>query len=92
MLHYYIYYRVNPSFEAEAATAVKQIQHDIQTEANIAGKLLIKREEPLLWMEVYEGVATAEAFEATLNNAVEKIGFERLLQPGSSRKTESFQG
>lgn len=92
MLHYYIYYRVNPSFETEASAAVKQIQFDIETEANIAGRLLSKREEPQLWMEVYEGVAAAEVFETILNKAVEKSGLERLLQPGSTRKTECFQG
>ena len=92
MLHFYIYYRINPSFEAEASAAVKQIQYDIEAEANIAGRLLSKREEPLLWMEVYEGVAAAEAFEAILDKAVEKSGFTRFLQPGSARRTECFQG
>ena len=92
MLHYFIYYRVNPAFEAEAAAAVEQIQFGIESETNIVGRLLRKREEPQLWMEVYEDAPAGDAFEAILNQAVEKSGFARFLQPGSGRKTECFQG
>ena len=92
MLNYYVYYRVAPHFEAEAAAAVKQIQFELEAETGIGGRLLHKRGEPQLWMEVYEGIAAGDAFEAMLNKAVEKAGFADFLQQGSVRKTECFQG
>lgn len=92
MLNYYIYYRVSPHSEAEAAAAVKQIQFELEAETGIEGRLLHKRGEPQLWMEVYEGVAAGDAFEAMLSKAVEKAGFARFLPEGTTRKTECFQG
>lgn len=92
MLHYYIYYRVSPHWNAEAAAAVKQIQFEIETETGIPGRLLQKQGEPQLWMEIYEDVSAGDAFEATLGKVVEKTGFARFLLEGSARKTECFQG
>jgi hypothetical protein len=92
VLNYYIYYRVNPHFEAEAAAAARQIQFELEAETGIEGRLLRKRGEPQLWMEVYEGVAAGDAFEITLGKAVEKAGFARFLPEGATRKTECFQG
>jgi hypothetical protein len=92
MLHYYIYYRVHPHFDAEAGAAVKQMQFEIEAETGIEGRLLRKRGEPQLWMEIYENVASGEALEALIAGAVEKIGFARFLQEGSARKLECFQG
>ncbi len=91
MLNYYIYYRVNPHYEAEASAAVKQIQFKLEAETGIEGRLLHKRGEPLLWMEVYEGVAAGDAFEAMLSKAVKKADFAHFLLEGE-RKTECFQG
>ena len=92
MLSYYIYYRVAPRYEAEAAVAVKQMHFEMETETGIQGRLLHKRDEPGLWMEIYENVATGDSFEATLAKVVEKTGFERFLQEGTVRKLECFQG
>lgn len=92
MLHFYIYYRVDPQYEAEADAAVKQMQFEIESETGVRGRLLRKHGEPQLWMEVYENVAAGDALESQLAKAAEKTGFERFLQPGSMRKLERFQG
>lgn len=92
MLNYYIYYRLNPHYEAEAGAAVKQMQFELEAETGIEGRLLQKRGEPRLWMEVYENVAAGDAFEAMINKAVEQTGFARFLLAGTERRMECFQG
>lgn len=92
MLHYYVYYRVNPHQEAEAGAAVRQMQYEIEAESGIAGRLMQKRDEPHLWMEIYENVASGETLERALARATEKAGFQRWLQEGSTRRMECFQG
>ena len=82
MLHYYIYYRVNPAHLLEADAAVKQIQYEIEAQFSVAGRLLRKRDEPLLWMEIYENVAASAAFKAALEVAASKAGIMRYLNDG----------
>jgi hypothetical protein len=92
VLHYYVYYRVNPHRQAEAGAAVRQMQYEIEAETGIAGRLLQKRGEPHLWMEIYENVASGETLEHALAGAADKVGFQRLLQERSTRRMECFQG
>jgi hypothetical protein len=58
----------------------------------VQGRLLRKRGEPTLWMEVYEGVLDGAAFETALAQAAAHEGIDALLRPGSSRKIECFEG
>lgn len=92
MLHYYVYYRVAPHQEAEAGAAVEQMQFEIEAETGVHGRLLRKRGEPHLWMEIYENVTAGDALERQLARAAEKAAFERFLQEGSTRRMECFQG
>ena len=89
MVHYYIYYRVDPAHLLEADAAVKQIQYEIEAHFRVAGRLLKKRDEPLLWMEIYENVAASAAFEAALKVAENKAGIMRYLNQGQ-RHLECF--
>lgn len=88
-LSYYIYYRVVKS--GEAAVAVRKLQSAIQVRLGVAGRVLKKRDEPWLWMEIYEGVADGVEFEATLAGLLEGAGFDDVLAAGSTRKTECFE-
>jgi hypothetical protein len=92
VLNYYVYYRVNPRYDAEAAAAAKQMLFEIEAETGIQGRVLQKRGEPQLWMEIYENVAAGDAFESLLAKAELRMGFQRFLQEGSTRKMECFQG
>ena len=53
---------------------------------------MTKREEPNLWMEVYEAVSDSAAFEHALDNAVQELQLVQLLAPGSLRHVECFEG
>ncbi len=86
---YYIYYRVANADLAKAIVAT--MQASVQRATGIAGRVLLKRDDPSTWMEVYERVGDPEAFERCLAEAVLAHGFGKLLQPGSRRHVECFE-
>lgn len=90
MLGYYIYYRVESARAAELESRVRAMQAALAADTGIRGRLMRKRGEPLLWMEVYEGVGSAEAFERALERLAREHGVADALQPGSLRRTECF--
>lgn len=87
---YYIYYRVEPSQAAACNEAVRKLLDTVHQRTGIRGRMLKKRNEPLLWMEIYEGVADEAKFEWELAESVAAAGIQPLLQAGSSRHTECF--
>lgn len=91
MLHYYIYFRMSVERTAEIANAVQHIQKTIQSRLGISGRLLKKRDEPNLWMEVYENLPEHTDFEAVLKLAEEHSGIVALLGPQGKRHIECFK-
>ena len=89
-LSYYIYYRVDPARSAAAEKAVRELLAAMRNATGVAGRLMRKRGEPNLWMEVYEGVADDAAFERELADAAGRLEFGDFLQPGSGRRIECF--
>jgi len=87
---YYIYYRVAADRSGACEARIRELLATVEKATGIGGKLLKKREEPLLWMETYENVTHAESFEMTLAQAVARLGIPDFLQPGSSRRVECF--
>lgn len=90
MNHYYIYYRVNEQNAAETEQLVRSMQARLACRSGISGRLLKKRDEPALWMEVYEKVANPERFEHLLNQAVDELDLDMFMD--SPRKLECFTG
>jgi hypothetical protein len=88
---YYVYYRVAPDKTAACETAVLQLLDVMKHATGIAGRLLRKRAEPLLWMEVYEGVRDDAKFESELAAAAARLGVEEYLQDGGTRRVECFE-
>ncbi len=87
---YYIYYRVDAAQETAAVMAAQKILDAVRRSTGVAGRLLKKRSEPLLWMEIYEGVSDEARFEWGLAEAVAGSGIATTLQTGSARHTECF--
>lgn len=89
---YYIYYRVAPDKTAACEPKIKELLAAVELATGVAGRLLKKNSEPLLWMEVYENVAEdeAEKFEMELADAAARLGVPDFLQPESTRRTECF--
>lgn len=87
---YYIYYRVDPGQADACEQKIKELLATVKDATGVAGRMLKKRGEPLLWMEIYENVSDAETFELALAHAAAKLGVLSFLQPDSGRHVECF--
>jgi hypothetical protein len=87
---YYIYYRVDAAQAGACAQTVQKLLAAVHARTGIRGRMLKKRNEPLLWMEIYEPVADEAKFEWELAEAVAASGISALLQEDSARHTECF--
>ena len=88
---YYIYYRVDPAQAEMARSRIMQLLAAVARTTGIAGRLMTKRGEPNLWMEVYEGVLDEATFERELATAVNECLATAFLQPGGGRHLECFE-
>jgi hypothetical protein len=88
---YYIYYRVAPERAESCETRVLQLFSAVKETTGIAGRLLKKRSEPLLWMEVYENVRDDAKFELELEQAALQLQIGECLTEGSGRRVECFE-
>lgn len=90
MHHYYIYYRIAAKDADEAELLIRAMQARLACRSGISGRLLKKRDEPGLWMEVYEGVTDPQGFERLLGQAVDE--FDIALFADGPRHQECFTG
>ena len=88
---YYIYYKVVPAQAQSCETRVLELFSALKQSTSIAGRLLKKRSEPTLWMEVYENVRDDAKFELELAQAVAQLKLAECLQEGSTRRVECFE-
>ncbi|MFO1317612.1 MAG: DUF4936 family protein [Burkholderiales bacterium] len=86
--HYYIWYRVAGD-PAAARAAVDAALHDVFLHAGVTGKVLVRRDDPRTWMEIYEHVADGALFERELAGAVARHGLARYAEAGA-RHVEPF--
>lgn len=88
---YYIYYRVESAHAENCEARVLQLFSTLKQSTNVAGRLLKKRSDPLLWMEVYESVRDDAKFELELAQAAAQLKITECLQEGSTRRAECFE-
>jgi hypothetical protein len=88
---YYIYYRVAADNAQRCEARVLELFSAIKQSTNVAGRLLKKRSEPLLWMEIYENVRDDAKFELELEQATTQLKLAECLQEGSTRRAECFE-
>ena len=87
---YYIYYRIDPVRAEAARPRVRQLLDSVRQATGTAGRLMTKRGEPNLWMEVYENVTDEAVFERELAATVNRLNATEFLLPGSGRHIECF--
>jgi hypothetical protein len=87
---YYIYYRLRPGSERNAQARIQELHAALLAKCGINGRLLTKRDEPDLWMEVYEQVRDTAAFEAALAQETAHLKLDDLVRLGSARRLECF--
>ena len=90
MWHYYIYYRIDANDTHTLKNLVASMQARIRCQTGVVGRCLVKRDDPLLWMEIYEGVENTAQFETALMKEVEKFEIDMFLAEGSQRRVECF--
>ncbi|MFT3733479.1 MAG: DUF4936 family protein [Rhodocyclaceae bacterium] len=90
MTSFYVYYRVAPEQQAAVREAVLQLFALLQTQCDIAGRLMRRADDVTTWMEVYEGVANAEAFSDALQRNTAICGLQVLLED-AKRVIERFE-
>ena len=88
IVHYYVWYRVTAD-PLGARAAVDAMMTDVARRTGIAGRLLLRRDEPDTWMEIYEGVADPARFERELAAAVQRHGIARFIAV-DGRHVEAF--
>jgi hypothetical protein len=88
---YYIYYRVAPEKAQACEVRALELMSALKERTGVSGRLLRKRKEPHLWMEVYENVRDDAKFELELEQAVTELKLGECLQEGAGRRLECFE-
>ena len=87
-VHYYVWYRVVDA-STEARRAIAALQDELAANTGIRGRVLVRRDDPQTWMEIYEGVTAREQFEPALAAAVDHHRAAAFAHDGA-RHTEAF--
>ncbi|HYD56298.1 MAG TPA: DUF4936 family protein [Burkholderiales bacterium] len=79
-MNYYVYYKVEPA-RAEALRAdVQSLFERVERACGVRGRWMRRRDDPETFMEVYEDVQDAEAFESLLEREGAAFGFARKVE------------
>lgn len=86
--NYYVWYKVEDAGDADLEQAVRGMQARLACRTGVAGRLLKRRDAANTWMEVYESVEDAAAFEQAMGALVDQYDIEVRL--ADSRHVECF--
>jgi len=87
---FYVYYRIAGENAAAARRAVMDLFEELRISTGISGRLARSRDDPVMWMEIYERVAEVGNFENALRSGEARLDLDKLVAAGSARKTEVF--
>ena len=79
-MNYYVYYKVEPGKAEALRPLIDDLFKKIESGTGIQGRWMRRRDDPSTYMEVYEGVADAPAFEALLEREGAKLGLQRRIE------------
>ena len=83
-MNYYVYYKIESARLAALRALVDAMFQLIEKQTGVRGRWMHRRDDPLTYMEVYEGVSDEEAdlraFEALLEREGAKLGVARKLE------------
>lgn len=88
MYKVYVYYRIAPHHADAAETPIRAMMARLACRTGVTAQLLKKRDEPLLWMETYEGITDATPFERELSKAADEYDIGVFLD--GERHVECF--
>jgi hypothetical protein len=90
-IDYYVYYQVRPGQERELMAALSAMQAALADATGISGRFRRRVDDPLTWMEVYEGVGDPRLFEVELGVQALRHGLHDFLTDGTPRHLERFR-
>lgn len=79
-MNYYVYYKLVPARAEGMRVAIEGLFAKVEREFGVRGRWMRRRDDPATYMEVYEGVADAAAFEALLEREAAPLGLERRIE------------
>ena len=85
--HFYVWYTVTAE-RADAVRAVSDLIAAVEEETGVAGRVLARRDDASTWMEIYENVGDAGAFERALAALARRHDVARVS--GGVRHVERF--
>ena len=80
MTNYYVYYRVDTTRLEGLRFSVQELFKSVQSTTGVLGRWMHRRDDPLTYMEVYEGVSDEQAFEAALARESAGLGLDRKVE------------
>jgi Domain of unknown function (DUF4936) len=86
--HYYVWYRIVGD-PAAARAAIDALLADLFRHAGVTGRVLVRRDDPRTWMEIYEHVADVPLFERELAASAARHAVAHWAEDGK-RHTEPF--
>jgi len=79
-LNYYVYYKLAPDRVEAARALVNELFEIVQERCGVRGRWMRRRDDPSTYMEVYEGVRDAAAFEAVMKSEGPRVAPNRRLE------------
>ena len=79
-MNYYVYYKVDAEELPAVRFSVEMLFRDIEAKFKIRGRWMRRRDDPSTYMEVYEGVTDARAFEAFIEKETRSMDVERRVE------------
>lgn len=88
---FYIYYRVDPARAGACELRIRELFEAVRKATGIEGRLMRKRGESTLWMEIYLNVADDHRFEREVGEVADRLNVQEFLLPDSPRHVECFE-
>ena len=80
MNNYYVYYKVAGQDVERLRARVAALFSVIEKQTGVRGRWMRRRDDPATYMEVYEDVKDAGAFEVVLDRESAPLGLERRTE------------
>ena len=71
---------MDPARLDELRSAVQRLFSEVERKCSVRGRWMRRRDDPTTYMEVYEDVSDAAAFEEVLEREGAKLGVPRRLE------------
>ncbi|MBV8032688.1 MAG: DUF4936 family protein [Betaproteobacteria bacterium] len=79
-MNYYVYYKVEAGQLPSVRAWVDRFFRAAKERFKVDGRLLRRRDDPATYMEVYEGIADPDAFDAFLETEARVLGIDRHVE------------